>query len=237
MRKKSTQQKRSNKFGDTVFDYFKEFRPLTENQDIIHQSWKKGKNIGALGYAGSGKTYIAVYEALDLLRNGDVERINIYRSAVQSRDIGFLPGTEEEKMQAFEKPYIALVNQILCRDDAYEILKKKNAINFESTSFLRGITLNDTAIIVDEAQNLDDGEINTIMTRIGKHTRIFICGDIRQTDLNYNQSGLAFMQKVLTNMPEWFTIVEMEADDIVRSGLVKDWIINVEKFKIKNGIK
>lgn len=227
---KHARTQRKNR-GDSLFDNFKDFRPLTENQDVVNQAWKDGKNLCITGYAGTGKTYLALYHALKSYIDGDCEKIFIFRSAVQSRDIGFLPGTEAEKMEAYEKPYIAIVNQILGRDDAYGILKNKRIIDFQSTSFLRGITLDYSCVIIDEAQNLDDGEINTIMTRLGKKTRIFVCGDIRQSDIAFHKSGLCFMQRVLTKMKNWFTIVEMEQCDIVRSGLVKDWIIASEKLK------
>lgn len=226
--KKSQRKKR----GDSLFDNLKEFKPLTENQDVVNQAWLQGKNLCITGYAGTGKTYLALYHAIKSYIDGDSDRIYIFRSAVQSRDIGFLPGTEAEKMEAYEKPYIAIVNQLLGRDDAYGILKKNHVIDFQSTSFLRGITLDNACVIVDEAQNLDDGEINTIMTRLGKKTRIFVCGDIRQSDIAFHKSGICFMQKVLTKMPKWFTIVEMEQCDIVRSGLVKDWIIASEAMKL-----
>jgi phosphate starvation-inducible PhoH-like protein len=216
---------------DTVFGNLKDFAPLTENQAIARNDFEDGKNLLLTGYAGTGKTYIALHLGLQAIHSGDQKHIGIYRSAVASRDIGFLPGTEEEKMAVYEPPYRAIVNQILGRSDAYDILKTKGLIKFESTSFLRGKTFDNTYIVIDEAQNLDDGEINTVMTRIGKNTRVAICGDIRQTDLAYHKSGIAFLQKALKRMPKYFSIVEMEADDIVRSGIVKDWILAVEAIK------
>lgn len=184
-----------------------------------------------MGYAGTGKTYIACNLALQELANQTTHKVHIYRSSVSTRDIGFLPGTEEQKMEVFEKPYMALVNEILGRGDAYEILKNKKQIVFESTSYLRGISLDNTFVIVDETQNMTDHEINTLVTRIGNNTRIIFCGDFRQSDLEYRKSGISFLTKVLKKMPNHFSIIEMEAEDIVRSDLVRDWILAVESIK------
>lgn len=237
MRKKAQRGKnsRNNKCGDGVFENFKKFSPLTQNQDFAYQGYTSGKNLCITGYAGTGKTYIGLHCALEELMNGTKNKIVIYRSAVASRDIGFLPGTEEEKMAVYEKPYVQIVNKLMGRDDAYGLLKFKRVIAFESTSFLRGITLDDAVVVLDEAQNLDDGEINTIMTRLGKNTKIIICGDIRQSDIKHNlRSGLYLLNKVLTKIPDEFRMIEMEEEDIVRSGLVKKWIIALEKIKQEN---
>lgn len=216
---------------DILFDNLRQFKALTENQKLAYDGYKQGTNLCITGYAGTGKTYIALSLALEELESLEKYRIAIYRSSVASRDIGFLPGTEAEKMEVYEKPYTCIINQLLGRDDAYGILKTKRQVTFESTSFLRGITLDNTIVIVDEAQNMDDGEINTLMTRLGKNSKVIICGDIRQNDLAFNKSGLGFLKKVLTKMPNYFTMVDMQQDDIVRSGFVKQWIIAVEEMR------
>lgn len=184
-----------------------------------------------MGYAGTGKTYIACSLALQELANQTTHKIHIYRSSVSTRDQGFLPGTEAQKMEVYEKPYIALFNEIMGRGDAYEILKTKRQVVFESTSFLRGISLDNTFVIVDETQNMTEHEINTLVTRIGTNTKIIFCGDFRQSDLDYRKSGISFLTKVLTKLPKHFSIIEMEADDIVRSEIVRDWILAVESIK------
>lgn len=232
MQKKNSRRKvRNGKCGDVLFDNVKPFKALTPNQETAYEGYKAGRNLCITGYAGTGKTFIGLSLAIEELMDGTKDKVAIYRSAVQSRDIGFLPGTEEEKMAAFEKPYSQIVNKILGRDDAYGLMKTKRVVSFESTSFLRGITLDNTVVILDEAQNLDDGEINTIMTRLGKNSRIIVCGDIRQSDIHGARSGLLLMNKVLTNIPDEFTMVDMEECDIVRSGFVKKWIIALEAIK------
>lgn len=232
MHKKQARKKtRSSKCGDVLFDNLKPFKALTPNQETAYEGYKAGRNLCLTGYAGTGKTYIALSLALEDIVDEAKYKIAIYRSAVQSRDIGFLPGTEEEKMAAYEKPYSQIVNKLMGRDDAYGLLKTKRVISFESTSFLRGITLDNTVVLLDEAQNLDDGEINTILTRLGKNSRVIICGDIRQTDIRGSRSGLTLLNKVLTKIPDEFTMVDMEECDIVRSGFVKKWIIALEEVK------
>lgn len=217
---------------DTLFDNFSEFKPFTTNQQNASDGFKSGKNLCLTGYAGTGKTYIALHHAINDYISGKIDHISIYRSAVQTVDIGFLPGTEAEKMGPFETPYIQIVNKILGRADAYQILKTKGIISFDSTSFLRGITLDRCCVVVDEAQNLDRHEVGTIMTRLGKDTRVILCGDIRQSDVDFQDSGLGFLRAVLRRMGEtYFSMVDMQKEDIVRSGLVKAWIIAAEEYE------
>lgn len=217
---------------DTLFDNIQPFKPLTNNQARAAEGFQSGKNLCLTGYAGTGKTYIALHNALTEYLAGTIDHISIYRTAVQTVDIGFLPGTEAEKMAPFEAPYIQIVNKILGRADAYQILKTKGILSFDSTSFLRGITLDKCCVVVDEAQNLDKHEVNTIMTRLGKGTRVILCGDIRQSDVDFQDSGLGFLRMVLKRLgSSYFTLVDMGKEDIVRSGLVKAWIIAAEEYE------
>lgn len=204
---------------------------MTENQAIARNEFENGKNLLIMGYAGTGKTYIACSLALQDLANQLTHKIHIYRSSVPTRELGYLPGTEAQKMEVYEKPYVSLINEIMGRGDAYQILKTKGQLVFESTSFLRGISLDNTFVIVDETQNMTEHEINTLITRVGANTKIIFCGDFRQSDLDYRKSGISFLTKVLHKMPKHFSIIEMEADDIVRSDLVRDWILAVESIK------
>lgn len=214
---------------DVLFDNIRPFKPLTENQSTASDGFLAGRHLCITGYAGTGKTYIAIYHAILDYIAGNIDHISIYRTAVQTVDIGFLPGTEAEKMAPFEAPYIQIVNKILGRADGYQILKTKGILSFDSTSFLRGITLDRCCVVVDEAQNLDKHEVNTIMTRLGKDTRVVLCGDIRQSDIDFHDSGLGFLKKVLTRIGgSYFTLVDMTHEDIVRSGIVKAWIIAAE---------
>lgn len=209
----------------------KKFEPITESQCIAFDAYKADKNLFLYGYPGTGKTYLACAFGVEALREKRVNSIRIIRSNVAGRDIGFLPGTEQEKMAVFEKPYEAIFREIFGRGDAYEILKQKQAVFFDSTSFQRGLTFDDTFLIVDEFQNMSFEELNTIITRIGKNTQIVFSGDIRQCDFAKSKSGFAKMKEVLTRLEKYFTLVEMDEDDIVRSDLVRDYIIAVESLK------
>lgn len=209
--------------------------PKTSNQESIFKQFINGKNLLIHGLPGTGKSFLSLYLALDEIEEyRDFNNLTIIRSVVPSRDMGFLPGNIKEKSKIFEAPYQAICGELYGRGDAYEILKQKGAINFETTSFLRGVTLDNTIIIVDECQNMTYSELCTVITRVGKNSRIIFCGDYRQTDLAYDdeRSGLLKFMKILGKMSKYFSTVEMVEEDIVRSGLVKDFII--KKTAIEN---
>lgn len=215
--------------SDPVFSGFKVVEALTDNQGVMADDYRRGKNVIAVGSAGTGKTFMALALALESLIKGEIKRIVIVRSSVSTRDIGFLPGDEHQKMEAFEGPYKAIVNELLGRGDAYGLLKAKDAIRFESTSFLRGSTWHDTAVIADEVQNFTAHEINTLMTRMGRNARVVVVGDLVQSDLEEG-SGFDFLMKVVEKMKADFGIIRMTHADIVRSPFVKAWIIACEKY-------
>ena len=158
------------------------------------------------------------------------KNLTIVRSVVPTRDIGFLPGTEEQKTEVYEAPYKSIFTNIFQRGDAYEILRKKNAVNFLTTSYIRGITLEDTIIIVDECQNLNFHELDSIITRIGDNCKIIFCGDFRQSDFNKSseKNGINDFIEIIKDMPE-FSFIEFHQSDIVRSELVKNYIILKDK--------
>jgi phosphate starvation-inducible protein PhoH len=208
----------------------KDVLPLTDNQANAFHANGNGHNLVLYGVAGTGKTFLASYFALQDLKHGHVKRIIIVRSAVTTRDQGFLPGTLQEKMAMYEAPYREIFAE-LCggRRDVYDLLKKREYLEFMSTSFIRGITFDDALIIVDESQNCTDHEINSILTRVGKNTRVILCGDHRQDDLKMtgkkNQtSGIDNLIRV-ANAMDSFSLVEFNVRDIVRSGFVKEYII------------
>jgi phosphate starvation-inducible protein PhoH len=226
MKKKQRQPVSPN----NMFSNVKKMEPLTETHSLVIQAHEKKRNTVIYGYPGTGKTYLACACAIDALMNNEQSVIRIIRSAVPSRDMGFLPGTEDEKMAAYERPYIGTINNIMRRGDAYGLLKSKGLLTFESSSFLRGMTYDDSFIIVDEFQNMSLGEINTIVTRIGENSRIMICGDVTQTDLRETETGYSKAMRILTEVDD-FDMIHMDADDIVRSDLVRRWILASEKVK------
>jgi phosphate starvation-inducible protein PhoH len=197
----------------------REIDPLTRNQLTAFESTK---NLVLHGLAGTGKTFISSYLAYDDMAKGVYQSLVIIRSAVPTRDIGFLPGTEKEKASVYEEPYKDIANDLFSRGDAYEILKNKGLVHFMTTSFIRGITLRDAVIMIDECQNMSFHELDSIITRIGENCRVMFCGDFRQADLKAN--GLQDFIRVLKRM-ERFTFIEFEVEDIVRSDFVKQYII------------
>lgn len=205
-------------------------RPITENQKKTFNQFKQKKNLMLHGVPGSGKTFISLYLALNELLNvgSDLKKVVIIRSAQSSKNIGFLPGTAKQKMEIYETPYNAICTKLFGRGDAYSLLKNKGVVEFESTSFLRGTTIDDAIIIIDEAQNLSYMELKTVLTRVGDNSRIVICGDVRQDDLTSEryseESGLKSIMKILDRIPT-MAKVEFEVEDIVRSGFVKEFII------------
>jgi phosphate starvation-inducible protein PhoH len=208
----------------------KDIYPLTHNQEIFFNYYRKGAEALLLhGVAGTGKTYIAMYNAFrEILENSTYKKVVVVRSAVPSRDIGFLPGNEKEKVEVYMQPYQEICSDLFPRfaDKAYIKLKEQNLISFMVTSYVRGLTLDNCIVIVDEAQNMTDMELNSIMTRVGQNTKIIFCGDFRQTDLNrrHDMSGLKHFMNIANHMPS-FRHVEFGVDDIVRGPLVKEYII------------
>tara|TARA_R110000787_G_scaffold58119_4_gene132561 strand:+ start:1164 stop:1799 length:636 start_codon:yes stop_codon:yes gene_type:complete len=196
-----------------------EIEPLTKNQLAAFES---NNNLVMHGLAGTGKTFISSYLAYDDIEKGFADTLIIIRSAVPTRDIGFLPGSEKEKSAVYEEPYKDVATHLFDRGDAYEIMKQKNIVQFMTTSFIRGITLRNAVIIVDECQNMSFHELDSIITRVGENCRIMFCGDFRQSDLKRNE--LLSWLKVLERMEE-FDFIEFGVDDIVRSEFVKKYII------------
>jgi predicted ribonuclease YlaK len=203
--------------------------PLTDNQKVFFDYYKQEEQFMLLhGVAGTGKTYIALYKALEevLDKSSSYQKVVIVRSVVPSREIGHLPGDEKEKSEVYQQPYMEICHNLFHRSDAYQRLQEQGAIQFLTTSFLRGVTLDNTIVLVDECQNLNDCEINTIMTRVGTNSKIIFCGDFRQTDLNkkHDMSGLKKFMSIAKMMPS-FKLIEFSVNDIVRSEIVKQYIL------------
>lgn len=212
-----------------------QFQPLTSNQRRLFDTFRnyKDKHLALLGSAGTGKTFSALFLALDdYLSVGEYDNIIIIRSCVATRDVGYLPGTEEEKAAVYEAPYNSICNELFKFSKSYDSLKKLNIVEFNTSSFLRGTTFNNSIIIVDECQSMSFHELDTILTRVGKNSRLILCGDVKQNDLiksKHDVSGLDKLYQIIVNMDE-FEIIEFDYNDIVRSGFVKNYIIMKEKM-------
>ena len=216
-------------------------KPITDNQKVVFESWKKNKNQFLFGAAGTGKTFISLYlalrDVLDLKKS--YNKAVLVRSLIPTREIGFLPGDEEDKAALYQVPYQNMVQFMFEMqneqqfNNLYDKLKGQGTLYFLSTSFLRGLTFDNTIIIVDECQNLNFHELDTIITRVGQDSKIIFCGDFDQTDLvkQSERSGLHHFLQILQEMEE-FNCTEFTIGDIVRSGFVRSYLIN----KIKLGI-
>ena len=216
-------------------------KPLTDNQKLVFSTWKAGQNQFLFGAAGTGKTFISLYLALkdvfDLKKPYD--KVVLVRSLIPTREIGFLPGDEEDKAALYQVPYQNMVQFMFEMPNEqqfntlYDRLKGQGTLFFLSTSFLRGLTFDNSIIIVDECQNLNFHELDTIITRVGQDSKIIFCGDFDQTDLikRGEKNGLHDFLRILNEMEE-FNCLEFTLGDIVRSGFVRSYLIN----KIKMGI-
>ena len=208
-------------------------QPLTQNQKLTFQQYNHGMNLMLHGLAGSGKTYVSLYLALEeILQKNSYDQIVIVRSVVPSRDMGFLPGNIKEKAKIYEEPYKMICDDLFGRGDGYDILKNKNLIQFVTTSHLRGMTFKNAIIIVDEVQNMTGAECSTVITRTGENCRLMFCGDFRQTDLKRNERGGFYdFMEVIKKMPS-FTFIEFGLEDIVRSGLCKEFLTTMYELDI-----
>jgi len=216
-------------------DLLTDINPLTENQIKLFESYKQGKNLFAYGAAGTGKTFVVLYNALKEVLSEDTpyNKIYIVRSLVSTREIGFLPGDHEDKSSLYQIPYKNMVKYMfeMPSDSDFEMLygnlKQQETISFWSTSFIRGTTIDDAIIIVDECQNLNFHELDSIITRVGENAKIMFCGDARQSDLikTHEKNGILDFVRIIQQM-ESFDLIEFGVEDIVRSGLVKEYLVH-----------
>ena len=232
------QMKRKKALGS---EYLLDIDPLTDNQRKLFDAYAEGKHLVAYGCAGTGKTFITLYNALRevLDERTPYEKIYLVRSLVATREIGFLPGSYEDKSDIYQIPYKNMVKYMfqMPSDAEFEMLygnlKAQETIKFWSTSFLRGTTLDNSIVIVDEFQNANFHELCSIITRIGENSKIMFCGDATQSDLikTNEKNGVIDFMKILRTMPS-LDIIEFGIDDIVRSGLVKEFLIAKETLNL-----
>jgi len=228
---KENQEAVKEKFNFTL----RRITPLTDNQRLTFDDYENQKHLLLIGTAGTGKSFLSIYLGMqDIMEEQTHKKMVIIRSVVPTRDMGFLPGNNKEKSKVYEAPYYSIFSEIFGRGDAYDYLKNKNVVEFMTTSFVRGITLNNCIIVVDEIQNMTANELHSVFTRIGKNCRVVFAGDIKQNDLSgkREQSGFKDFFKVLDEMRD-FSTIEFTREDIVRSDLVKSYIIAREKLEEK----
>ncbi len=229
---------------DITYNQLSTIKPVTDSQKLVFESWKKGMNQFLFGCAGTGKTFISLYLALqEVLKNETpYDKVIVVRSLIPTREIGFLPGDEEDKAALYQVPYSNMMQFMFEQPNEqafsmlYDRLKAQGSFYFLSTSFLRGLTFDNSIIIVDECQNLNFHELDTIITRVGQDSKIFFCGDFGQSDLTRmnEKNGLMDFLQILQEMQE-FNCTEFDIGDIVRSGFVRSYLI--QKTKLGMGIE
>ena len=215
-------------------DMMRDIEPLTDNQKTLFEAYAKEQNLVAYGVAGTGKTFITLYNAIkDVLDpSTPYEKVYIVRSLVATREIGFLPGDHDDKSSLYQIPYKHMVKYMFEMPSEadfnmlYGNLKAQDTIDFWSTSFIRGTTFDKTIVIVDEFQNLNYHELDSIMTRVGAQSKIMFCGDASQSDLikTNERNGIIDFMQILRIMSS-VDVIEFGVEDIVRSGLVKEYIL------------
>jgi len=221
------QQQSQKKKKLTVHDLYS-INPLTEQQEEAFHAFHNHDVVSLLGSAGTGKTFLGCYMALKSIADGNHKRLLLVRSAVPSREVGYLPGTLDEKEQVYERPYHAIFDQLIkYKSNNYTNMKEIGVVNFESTSYMRGETFDDTIVLFDEVQNASFQELDTVMTRCGENTKMIFVGDGRQADLKKN--GLEQFMTILRNM-DCYGSVEFGVQDVVRSGIVKEYLIAKEEL-------
>ena len=229
---------------EITYNQLNQIKPVTDSQKLVFDTWKQGQNQFLFGCAGTGKTFVSLYLALsEVLRNETpYDKVIMVRSLIPTREIGFLPGDEEDKAALYQVPYSNMMQFMFEQPNEqafsmlYDRLKAQGSFYFLSTSFLRGLTFDNSIIIVDECQNLNFHELDTIITRVGQDSKIFFCGDFGQSDLTKmnERNGLMDFLQILQEMQE-FNCTEFDIGDIVRSGFVRSYLI--QKTKLGMGIE
>ena len=204
--------------------------PRGERQQDVFQKFYEGQNLSLLGSAGTGKTFLAMYLGLEGVLSGNYSSLCVIRSAVPTRDLGFMPGDLDEKLMYYELPYSSICDELLPYRRGWETMKESEQCFFHSTSFLRGLTLDNSVVIVDECQSMTFHELDTIITRLGSNNRIIFCGDFVQSDIS--NSGLSSFIRILDKL-SCFSRIDFTSSDIVRGEIVRDYIIERDKIDTK----
>jgi len=213
------------------------YEPITNNQKIAYEAWDEGDNLVLCGSAGTGKTFIGMYLGLEsvLDKSWEQNKLVIVRSVVPTREMGYLPGSIEEKVDAYTAPYRSITNELFNDRHAFDMLESQGQLSFMSTSFIRGITLDDCVLLIDEMQNLTFHELDSIITRVGRNTKVIFSGDYYQSDLTKetDKNGVLHFMNIMEQLKD-FSIIEFNWTDIVRSGFVRDYIMTKEMLERKN---
>lgn len=224
-------QKTVNNSMSVRLDDLLQFDPLTKNQELTYKAWDDRDNLVLTGSAGTGKTFMALYLALEDILDKETthDQLVILRSMVPTRDMGFLPGTKTEKEEAFTTPYQTICNELFGDRASYNKMTTAGQIKFESTSFIRGTTFDNTIIVVDEMQNLNFHELDSVITRVGRDSKIIFCGDYKQSDFKYDdeKDGIVKFLQIVEQLKN-FTVINFGWEDIVRSDFVRDYIMTKE---------
>jgi len=212
-----------------------EVQPVTDNQKKAFEAYDSGDSLVLAGSAGTGKTFIALSLALEDVLDKEVpyDKVVIVRSIVPTRDIGYLPGDEEEKKDAYTSPYRSICAELFQNADAWTKLKTAGTVQFMSTSFIRGLTISNAIIVLDEMQNLTFHELDSIITRVGDNCKFIMCGDYYQSDFTKetDKTGILKFLSIIEQL-KYFTVVEFGWEDIVRSDFVRDYIMTKEMLKL-----
>ena len=215
-----------------------QIEPLTNNQKEVFQAYARGDSLVLSGSAGTGKTFMALSLALEdvLDKETPYDKVIVIRSIVPTREIGFLPGTEEEKKEAYTGPYQSICAELFEQGDAWNKLQAAGTVDFQSTSFIRGITFNNAIVVVDEMQNLNFHELDSVITRVGRNCKFVMCGDYYQSDFDKarEKNGIVQFLSIIEQLKR-FTVVEFGWEDIVRSDFVRDYIMTKEMMKLNVG--
>ena len=216
-------------------DDMEEVQPVTDNQRKAIEAYDSGDSLVLAGSAGTGKTFIALSLALEDVLDKEVpyDKVVIVRSIVPTRDIGYLPGDEEEKKDAYTSPYRSICAELFQNADAWTKLKTAGTVQFMSTSFIRGLTISNAIIVLDEMQNLTFHELDSIITRVGDNCKFIMCGDYYQSDFTKesDKTGILKFLSIIEQLKN-FTVVEFGWEDIVRSDFVRDYIMTKEMLKL-----